>query len=58
MKRALIFDLEKAKEFYYGVLGLPNIEYEEGRYLFLKSVSIIFLLFNPEDSTKMKSPPS
>ena len=51
-------DLEKAKTFYNGLLGLPIIDHAEGKHLFLRCGGSVLLIFNPEDSKKKKSPPA
>ena len=51
-------DLAKAREFYHGILGMPVIDYAEGKHLFLRAGQSVLLLFNPEDSRKKKSPPA
>ncbi|HEX8038570.1 MAG TPA: VOC family protein [Chryseosolibacter sp.] len=50
-------DLEKAKEFYSGALGLPVIGYEQEKHLFLRVGVSVLLLFNPDDSKEKVSPP-
>ena len=51
-------DLERAKNFYHGVLELPVISYVEGKHLFLRAGQSVLLLFNPEDSKEKTSPPA
>lgn len=51
-------DLERAREFYHGVLGLPVIAYVEAKHLFLRAGESVLLLFNPDDSRVKKSPPA
>jgi catechol 2,3-dioxygenase-like lactoylglutathione lyase family enzyme len=51
-------DLEKARDFYHGVLELPLISYIEGKHLFLRAGQSVLLLFNPEDSRDKTSPPA
>ncbi|HET9485836.1 MAG TPA: VOC family protein [Chryseosolibacter sp.] len=53
-----IQDLEKARHFYQGTLGLPVINYAEGKHLFLRVGESVLLLFNPEDSKYKTSPPA
>lgn len=53
-----IRDLEKAKAFYHGQLGLPVINYQKGKHLFLRAGRSVLLLFNPEDSKLKTSPPA
>jgi catechol 2,3-dioxygenase-like lactoylglutathione lyase family enzyme len=52
-----IRDLEKAREFYHRILGLPVIAYLPDKHLFLRAGSSVLLLFNPEDSKQKTSPP-
>ena len=51
-------DLEKAKDFYHGILGLEIIHYLPEKHLFFRVGSSVLLCFNPRDSRKKKSPPS
>ena len=51
-------DLDKAREFYEGLLGLPLINYQAGKHLFLRAGNSVLLIFNPDDSAKKKSPPA
>ncbi|HEY0651559.1 MAG TPA: VOC family protein [Chryseosolibacter sp.] len=51
-------DLEKAKAFYEGVLGLGVINYLPGKHLFLRAGNSVLLIFNPDDSRTKKSPPA
>jgi catechol 2,3-dioxygenase-like lactoylglutathione lyase family enzyme len=51
-------NLEKAKNFYHGVLELPVISYVEDKHLFLRAGQSVLLLFNPEDSRDKTSPPA
>ncbi len=53
-----IRDLEQAKNFYNGVLGLSVINYQRGKHLFLRVGESVLLLFNPEDSKGKASPPA
>lgn len=53
-----IHDLEKARQFYQGVLGLPVINYQYGKHLFLRVGGSVLLLFNPDDSRRKRSPPA
>lgn len=53
-----VHDLEKAKHFYHEVLGMPVINYVEGKHLFLRAGQSVLLLFNPEDSKEKTSPPA
>lgn len=50
-------DLEKAKHFYQEKLGMPLINYVEGKHLFLRAGQSVLLIFNPEDSREKVSPP-
>jgi catechol 2,3-dioxygenase-like lactoylglutathione lyase family enzyme len=53
-----IRDLEKAKAFYHGVLGLSIISYVEAKHIFFRVGTSVLLCFNPEDSKMKKSPPA
>jgi catechol 2,3-dioxygenase-like lactoylglutathione lyase family enzyme len=53
-----IRDLDKAKEFYNDVLGLPVISYVEGKHIFFRAGSSVLLCFNPDDSMHKTSPPA
>ena len=53
-----ILDVEKAKEFYHGVLGLSIISYVETKHIFFRVGGSVLLCFNPEDSKMKKSPPA
>ncbi len=53
-----IHDLQKAKDFYHDLLGLPVISYVAGKHLFLRVGESVLLLFNPEDSIQKTSPPA
>jgi catechol-2,3-dioxygenase len=50
-------DLEKAKEFYHGLLCLPVISHLEDKHIFFRAGSSVLLCFNPDDSRQKKSPP-
>ena len=50
-------DLEKAKEFYHGVLGLEIIHYLPDKHLFFRVGTSVLLCFNPQDSRLKESPP-
>jgi catechol-2,3-dioxygenase len=50
-------DLEKAKEFYGTLLGLPLISYQPDKHVFFKAGSSVLLIFNPDDSKLKASPP-
>jgi catechol-2,3-dioxygenase len=53
-----IHDLERAKEFYHQQLGLPVINYQPNKHLFLRAGNSVLLLFNPDDSRSKLSPPA
>lgn len=53
-----IHDLEKAKKFYHGKLGLEIIHYAEERHIFFRAGSSVLLCFNPNDSKNKTSPPA
>jgi catechol 2,3-dioxygenase-like lactoylglutathione lyase family enzyme len=50
-------DLERAKKFYEGTLGLSLINYVPGKHLFLRAGTSVLLIFNPQDSKMKSSPP-
>jgi catechol 2,3-dioxygenase-like lactoylglutathione lyase family enzyme len=50
-------DLERAKDFYNGVLGLSIINYEPEKHIFFRAGASVLLCFNPQDSKRKKSPP-
>lgn len=50
-------DLAEARAFYEGRLGLPVIDYQPGKHLFLRAGASVLLCFNPEDSRQKTSPP-
>jgi catechol 2,3-dioxygenase-like lactoylglutathione lyase family enzyme len=52
-----IKDLEKAKDFYHGKLGLPVITYAPKKLIFFRSGSSVLLCFNPDFSEDQKVPP-
>jgi catechol 2,3-dioxygenase-like lactoylglutathione lyase family enzyme len=52
-----ISDLAAARKFYEGKLGLPVIDYQPGKHLFLRVGTSVLLCFNPEDSRQKTSPP-
>lgn len=52
-----INDLEAAKGFYEGELGLSVIDYLPDKHLFLRVGTSVLLCFNPEDSRRKTSPP-
>jgi catechol 2,3-dioxygenase-like lactoylglutathione lyase family enzyme len=41
-------DLEAAKQFYQGVLGLELFSEQPGRHLFFRAETGVFLVFNPD----------
>jgi len=51
-------ELDLAMNFYHGILGLPVISEVKGRHIFFRAGSSVLLCFNPEDSSKKKSPPA
>lgn len=51
-------DLEMAKRFYHEKLGMPVINYVEGKHLFLRAGQSVLLIFNPDDSREKVSPPA
>lgn len=51
-------DLEKARDFYHGLLQLPIVSYLKDKHLFLRAGSSMLLCFNPEDSKNKTSPPA
>jgi catechol 2,3-dioxygenase-like lactoylglutathione lyase family enzyme len=53
-----VHDLQRAYEFYQGILKLEVVGYIEHKHLFLKAGASMLLLFNPEDSKQKKSPPA
>lgn len=53
-----IHDLDQAKSFYHGILGLPVVNYLPGKHLFLRAGQSVLLLFNPDDSKSKTSPPA
>ena len=50
-------DLEQARNFYHGLLGLPVISHVDGKHIFFRAGASVLLCFNPEDSKSKKSPP-
>jgi catechol 2,3-dioxygenase-like lactoylglutathione lyase family enzyme len=50
-------DLEKAREFYHGKIGLEIIAYLPGKHIFFRAGTSVLLCFNPEDSKSKISPP-
>ncbi len=51
-------DLEKAKEFYHGLLDLPVIDNVKNKHIFFRVGTSVLLCFNPDDSRNKKSPPA
>ncbi|MCS7082652.1 MAG: VOC family protein [Bacteroidetes bacterium] len=45
-------DLEAARRFYEGVLGLPCFRFDPPRQAFFRAGSGVFLVFNPEETTR------
>jgi catechol 2,3-dioxygenase-like lactoylglutathione lyase family enzyme len=52
-----VADLERARLFYHEKLGLPIINYQPEKHLFLRAGESVLLIFNPEDSKTKTSPP-
>jgi catechol 2,3-dioxygenase-like lactoylglutathione lyase family enzyme len=50
-------DLESAKAFYHGKLGLPIIGYLASKHIFFRAGNSVLLCFNPDDSKTKTSPP-
>ncbi len=50
-------DLNKTKEFYNGVLGLPVISFREDRHVFFRAGSSVLLCFLPEVTRQEKKLP-
>jgi catechol 2,3-dioxygenase-like lactoylglutathione lyase family enzyme len=53
-----VHDLEKTKQFYHDLLGLPIIHYDAGKHIFFRLGTSVLLCFNPEDSKTKVSPPA
>ena len=51
-------DLEKAKSFYHGLMGLPVIGEVENKHIFFRAGDSVLLCFNPDDSRLKESPPA
>ncbi|HYI77160.1 MAG TPA: VOC family protein [Chryseolinea sp.] len=51
-------DLERTKQFYHDLLGLPIIHYDAGKHIFFRLGTSVLLCFNPEDSKTKVSPPA
>lgn len=52
-----IHDLESAKKFYHGILGLSLVDYAEGRHLFMRVGPSMLLCFNPDKTIHEKELP-
>ncbi len=52
-----IHDLDQARSFYHGQLGLPIVSYVEGKHIFFRAGTSVLLCFNPDESRNKKSPP-
>lgn len=52
-----IHDLEAAKAFYNGKLGLEIIHYQPEKHIFFRAGQSVLLCFNPDDSKVKTSPP-
>ncbi|MCU0418538.1 MAG: VOC family protein [Cyclobacteriaceae bacterium] len=50
-------DLEQARAFYHGLLGLPVIHYVPDKHIFFRAGPSVLLCFNPDDSRLKTSPP-
>lgn len=50
-------DLEAARAFYHGKLGLEVISHVAGKHIFFRAGTSVLLCFNPDDSRRKKSPP-
>lgn len=50
-------DLELAKSFYNGKLGLDVIHYAPGRHIFFRAGGSVLLCFNPDDAKLKDTPP-
>ena len=53
-----IHDLNQARDFYHGLLGLPIISHVANKHIFFRVGPSVLLCFNPEDSRNKKSPPA
>lgn len=51
-------DLEQAREFYHGVLGLSIISHVPDKHIFFRAGTSVLLCFNPDDSRLKTSPPA
>jgi catechol 2,3-dioxygenase-like lactoylglutathione lyase family enzyme len=52
-----VHDLEAAKSFYHGKLGLPVLSFVAGKHVFFRAGASVLLCFNPDDSRMKVSPP-
>lgn len=52
-----IRNLDKAREFYHGLLELPIISHVAGKHIFFRAGNSVLLCFNPDDSRTKESPP-
>ncbi len=52
-----IKDLERAKSFYHGLLGLPIITHVPEKLIFFRSGTSVLLCFNPEYTKDQDVPP-
>ncbi|MEP2670663.1 MAG: VOC family protein [Cyclobacteriaceae bacterium] len=53
-----IQDLNQARDFYHGVLGLSIISHVANKHIFFRAGTSVLLCFNPDDSRNKKSPPA
>ncbi len=51
-------NLNRAKEFYNGLLGLPVIGHIPDKHIFFRAGESVLLCFNPDDSRTKVSPPA
>ncbi|MFZ1807416.1 MAG: VOC family protein [Cyclobacteriaceae bacterium] len=52
-----MYDLDQARDFYHGLLGLSVISHVRGKHIFFRAGASVLLCFNPDDSRNKKSPP-
>ena len=45
------FDLDRMKNFYSGTLGMPVVQEEEGKLIFLQAGKSMLLIFNPDKTS-------
>ncbi len=59
IKETVIYveDLERIRDFYERLLGLPLLSYLPGKHIFFRAGSSVLLFFNPEDSITKSTPP-